>query len=387
MRQNNMDNIYLVYFTQAGEQTCRRIREALTADGCRCQSSDGRRLAGGLRQWTQEAFSQGEALVFVSATGIAVRAIAPFLRSKTEDPAVIVTDERGIHVISLLSGHMGGANRLTLRIAEAIGGQPVITTATDVSGRFAVDQWAKDQDLAIADMKIAKEVSAALLRKEECAFYSEFPTEGTLPRGLRRWNRQSEETGETKPPDICIAVSLERPKELPFQKILWLIPRVLTLGIGCRRGTSQEQIRAAAEGALSERGLSLKAVRRVASIDIKKDEQGLADFAGSLGVPFTVYTAEELENARLAHGQSFSPSNFVRSVTGVDNVCERAAILSAAADGGGVRPDLRPELMVRKTAGGGVTVAAACLAEMEGRPGVRLKLPEADAEENGGGRK
>lgn len=354
-------NISLIYFTKSGGETCRKIEAALTADGHCCTSSEGRGLPGGLTTWTQEAFTKGDALVFVSATGIAVRAIAPYIKSKTTDPAVVVVDEKGIHAISLLSGHLGGANELTLRIAQSVGADPVITTATDVNGRFAVDEWAKKQGLAIADMKLAKEVSAALLRHEPVGFYSEYPVDGELPEGLIRISGEwAEEKKDRVPPGIGIAVSLREPAGLPFDSVLWLMPRRLTLGIGCRKGVPEAVIRDKVSEVLNEQGLREAAAVRVASIDLKKEEQGLIDFSERLGLSFEVYSAEELSKVSLDRDQvpeqqgSFTASEFVRSVTGVDNVCERAAVLSAERNGDG-----SPILIVRKQAGNGVTVAAA----------------------------
>lgn len=375
--------INLIYFTEAGRDTCRKIEEGLTEEGHCCAASDGRGLSGGLARWTEEAFASGGALVFVCAAGIAVRAIAPHIRSKTTDPAVVVADEMGLHAISLLSGHMGGANGLTRRIAEVTGARPVITTATDINGRFAVDQWAKEQKLVIADMEAAKAVSAALLRGEGVSFYSEFPVEGRLPEGLERWMGETKsesetetgavadgaetetgaETGaETEPGNgICIAISLRRPGNLPFQKVLWLIPQALILGIGCRRGTTAEQIQAAALRAAADGGIWLPSVKKIVSIDLKKDETGLIDFAARLGVPFEVYSAAELAAVNLPEG--FTGSSFVRSVTGVDNVCERAAVLGVLREGTEL-----PELLLRKRAEDGVTVAAAACGE------IRIKI-------------
>ena len=359
--------IALIYFTEAGGETCGRIVPALSGRGHECQARAGNALEGGLSAWTGEAFHAADALVFVSAAGIAVRAIAPYIKKKTEDPAVVVVDELGLHAISLLSGHMGGANGLTREIAAAIGADPVITTATDINGRLAVDQWAKEQGLYIADMTAAKRVSAALLRKERVGFYSEFPVQGELPRGFYEWRPGSGERCGLK-----IALCLKDPRLIcRGEEILWLAPRVLSVGIGCRRGVSMERIRQGVEEALAAQGLLAQQIRVIASIDIKADEQGLIRYAKLLGVPFLSFSPMELAEAELSGGESaggpaadelgtaargqaemesqgkvgcksaaqsgFASSEFVRSITGVDNVCERAAVLAAAAgqDGAG----------------------------------------------------
>lgn len=350
--------IFLIYFTQRGKETCESIREALAGAGHCCESSDGRGLPRGLSSWTEKAFTSGEALIFVSAAGIAVRAIAPFIRSKTTDPAVIVLDEQGRFVISLLSGHMGGANRLAGAVAEVTGGVSVVTTATDINGLFAVDQWAKEQGLYIWDMKLAKAVAASLLRQETVGFCCQIPLEGQLPKGLKSVVPTERAGPQGSPPQLGICVAIRREERQPFSKTLWLTPKRLVLGIGCRRGIGAEQIRQAAEAALAEKGLALGMVWAVASIDLKENEEGLIEFAGSLGVPFITYSAQRLLEAE--YSQGFTASGFVQSVTGVDNVCERAAVLHAAQG----RETAKVSLLVPKRAENGVTIGAAM--DMEG---------------------
>lgn len=282
--------------------------------------------------FTGKLFDSAEALVYVGACGIAVRAIAPYVKSKTKDPAVICVDECANFCIALLSGHIGGCNRLTKQIGAAIGATPVITTATDVNRKFAVDQWAAEQGYLIGSMDMAKEVSAAIL-EQDVPFAADASVCGSLPQGLCAANGNNTSIG--------ILVSVYRKK--PFEKTLAIIPPVLTLGIGCRRGTSSEAIARAVEMIFAEHQLDFRAVKKVASIDLKAEEQGLLLFCENNHLPVTFYTAEQL----LAVEGSFTGSDFVRSITGVDNVCER----SAAAEGG--------HLIVQKTSCDGVTVAVA----------------------------
>ncbi|MBQ8507408.1 MAG: cobalamin biosynthesis protein [Clostridia bacterium] len=278
-----------------------------------------------------ELFSTVDALVFVGACGIAVRAIAPHIRSKATDPAVIVADELGKHAISLLSGHIGGANALARRIASAIGAEPVITTATDVNRRFAADEWAARNGLEIASMQAARKFAAEIL-KRDLPLKCDFPIRGELPGGLF--------PGEGGGCGLLISCREDK----PFDLTLHLIPRILHIGIGCKRGTPAEQIRAAADIAL--RGISRRAIASAASIDVKADEAGLLAFCAEEKLPIRFYSAEEL---RAVEGD-FSASAFVQGAVGVDNVCERAAMLDA---GGGA------SLIIRKTCAGGVTIALA----------------------------
>ena len=277
-----------------------------------------------------DCFASSEILVFVGSCGIAVRKIAPYVHDKRTDPAVVCVDELGTFVIPLLSGHIGGANALSRRIAESLHATPVITTATDINRRFSVDTWATEHGCTISSMKLAKAVSAAILERD-IPLKSDFPVTGTLPNGVI-----SGETGN-------IGIYLTVTDKEPFENTLRLIPKVLHLGIGCRRGIEKEAVQAAVEQVFRENHLDFRAVQSAASIDLKQDEEGLLSFCKEQNIPIRFYTAEELE----AVPGEFTPSPFVQKVTGVDNVCERAALLGA------------DHLIVKKTACHGVTVAVA----------------------------
>ena len=314
-----------------------------------------------LYEWTKERFAEGGALVFIGAAGIAVRAVAPFVKDKFTDPAVVSVDEAGRFVISLLSGHVGGANMLARQIAEVTGGEAAVSTATDVNGLFAVDVWAAERGLAICGREAAKQISAALLRGEAVGFSCDFPVEGPPPEGVCGVFPAGGKTsaqdapgpgaaeasaaraygGEPPRPALGFCVTLDEDAS-PFGETLRLIPKIVTVGVGCHRGIREDEIRAAVLGALDEHHISPRAVCRIATIDVKKDEAGLLAFAEHMGWPLCFFTAEELA---MVPGE-FAASDFVRGTVGVDNVCERAA----ASFGG--------ELRIQKQAGGGVTVAA-----------------------------
>ena len=181
--------ISIICFTLTGQQTGEKLKKALEkqkhAVSLYAKSkyiSDS--IKESTKEWAGEQFESADGIIFIGATGIAVRSIAPYVASKKTDPAVLVTDECGKFVISLLSGHLGGANELALQAAEALHAVPIVTTATDLEGKFAVDVFAKKNNCHIFRMKEAKEVSAALLAGEKVGFYSEFPWEGELPDGL-----------------------------------------------------------------------------------------------------------------------------------------------------------------------------------------------------------
>lgn len=295
-------------FTSKGLALARKLAAAQPGAVARC-GENGVTLAN----WTAAQFAQSDALVFVGAVGIAVRAIAPHCRSKATDPAVVVLDECGRFAIPLLSGHLGGANDMARRLAKACGAVPVITTATDANDVFAVDEWAKHQHCLVAEPARIKKVSGALLAGRTVRFASDWPIQGTPPAGV-------EPAGDAAQASFALTIT---PTMTP--NALHIIPRIAVLGIGCKRGTPADKLADAFAAFCAETKLAPQSIAAAASIDLKKDELGLAEFGQKQGWPVTFYTADEL---RAAPGQ-FAHSDFVQSITGVDNVCERAAVLAA----------------------------------------------------------
>lgn len=293
-----------------------------------------REISPSLQVMCKEAFSRCRLMIFVGATGIAIRSIAPYIRSKTRDPAVISIDEQGKFVIPLLSGHIGGANSLASGIAGYLKAVPVITTATDVNDLFAVDEWAARRNMSIINMGAAKTFASYLVDCKKVGVKSEFPIRGTLPRGLV--------LAEEGP--VGMVISLRKTVQ-PFVETVVLRPRILHLGIGCRRGTPMDTIEELVLQELKKLKVTMSVVKGIASIDVKKDEQGLLTFAKEYALPVRFYSAEELN----AVEGNFIPSAFVAKTVGVDNVCERAAVLDS--QGG--------KLLLHKTGRNGVTLAVA----------------------------
>ncbi len=325
-------------YSRRGCDTADRVRAALAGPGnqCRAYTVDKYRREGfeamepPCSKFTGPVFAWADALVFVGAVGIAVRSIAPYIRDKRTDPAVLALDERGKFVIALLSGHIGGANVLTARLAAALGATPVVTTATDVNGKFSVDAWAAEQGLFIDGMDAAKAVSAAILGGP-VPLCSDFPIQGELPNGVV--------SGDAGPVGICVSWKRNR----PFEETVLLVPPVVHVGIGCRKGAGADKIAALVDTVLTENNIHPRAVKLAASIDLKRDETGLLAFCRERGWPITFYSPEELRDVE----GDFTPSAFVRDITGVDNVCERAALRGAV------------RLLARKAARDGVTAALA----------------------------
>ncbi len=313
-------------FTAKGYSLAQRLASVLGGHASRCGHTSG---GASLAEWTSQNFATAEALVFVGAAGIAVRAVAPYCQSKASDPAVVVVDECGRFAVPLLSGHLGGANRLARSISHAIGAVSVITTATDANGVFAVDEWAKMQGCIVAEPGRIKAVSGALLAGKTVTCASEFLLQGEVPQGVQYAKDAS--------PDFALCVHTVYPGALH------IIPRICVLGIGCKRGTTQQTLEQELAFFCERNRLDYRCICTAASIDLKQGEAGLLAFCTAHGWATQFYSAAQL----LAVPGSFTSSAFVRSVTGVDNVCERAAAAQNA------------KLIVPKYAHGGVTFALA----------------------------
>jgi cobalt-precorrin 5A hydrolase len=266
-------------------------------------------------------FSRYERHVFVAAAGIAVRVIAPHLKAKDRDPAVVVLDQEGRHAVSLLSGHLGGANELALEAARLTGGQAVITTATDTAGLPSADLLARDKGLYIENPNAVKTVNMAILRGETLQVFdpdNRLGLRGGPDPGLDVRFVEGEDEWDNRLPGIWVTWKAEE----PGPDRLLLRPRCLVAGVGCNRGTEKGEILDMILGTFNENGLSMQALACLATIEAKRDEAGLLETADELGVPLVFYTASQLENIDVPH-----PSGVVQKHMGVASVCEAAALL------------------------------------------------------------
>ncbi len=335
-------NIYS--FTEAGSRLNFGLCRELTRRGYECAGAAVSRFASGfgLRSldngWKQQIGSiwGKRGLIFIGAAGIAVRSIAPWVSDKFTDSPVVVMDEAGQYVIPLLSGHVQGAVEMAYTIAEILGAVPVITTATDVRGRFAVDVFAEKNGLILTDRRLAKEISAAVLQGEKVGFYSEFPMEWEypaegaamrteeLPKELalcRTEEELSEYDHKIAAVQSAVSVKTERGRE----NCLFLLPRNLIIGIGCRRNVPEELLEEELQKLLDKWGARSGQIRKFASIDRKKDEAGILALADRFQAPFVTFSPEELSEIESVS----SRSSFVQETVGVDNVCERAALYAS----------------------------------------------------------
>ncbi|MFO7886593.1 MAG: cobalamin biosynthesis protein [Desulfobacteraceae bacterium] len=275
--------------------------------------------------------------VFIFAAGIAVRVIAGLLKSKSLDPAVVVMDEKGQHAISLLSGHIGGANQLALKVSQITGSVPVITTATDVNHLPAIDEIAGNAKLAIENPGRIKRINMGFLQNKRMRIYDPYSLiHPCLPEELFSLCPSDDPYLDVYCSDVIGFV----PRET-----LVLRPVFLHVGVGCNRGTSADEIFGFVHSVFTKNKLSLRSVCRLASIDVKADETGLLECAKTLGLELKFYSGDELRSVNNIK----TPSKMAEKYLGVKSVCEAAAILSSD----------RGSLAVPKKIKGNVTLAAA----------------------------
>jgi cobalt-precorrin 5A hydrolase len=288
-----------------------------------------------------------DGFVFIMATGIVVRVVAPLLEGKERDPAVVVMDDAGKFAISLLSGHLGGANELAGKSAFLIGAREVITTATDANGLPSFDMLAREEGWVIDDLARVKSLNALLLDDEEIAVVD--PTGRVRPffhgAGKLTFFGSFLDAFKSDAKGYLFVTNRRLPPQSQSDNLLLLRPKNLVLGIGCNSGTSAEEIEEVVCANLKRMFLSIKSVRGIASATAKRDERGLLDFAAKLGIEARFYDSHEL-NRVAAPSPASAPAMKAIGATGV---AEPAALL--ASDGG--------TLLLKKVKNGNVTLAIA----------------------------
>ncbi len=287
-----------------------------------------------------EFWGKHKSFIFIMASGIVLRTVAPLIKDKRTDPAVVVLDEKGRFAVSLLSGHLGGANKIAKEIADFLGGQAVITTASDTNNLPAIDLWAKENDLIIEDWKALPHIATRFLNDGKLNVYSDI--EISMPKGFQT-------TDNPESADMLITNKNDLFANSPIHQFarLYLRPKNLVIGIGCNSGTSAVETEDAVKRALAEKNLSFLSIHSVATIDIKADEKGLNKFVRGYGFPIKTFAADELN--KISSESGVRSSEIVFKATGAYAVAEPAALLASGAD----------ELLVRKQKIGNVTVAVA----------------------------
>ena len=286
-------------------------------------------------------FGRYDSLVCIMATGIVVRILAPLIVHKTSDPAVVVLDQKGKYAISLLSGHLGGANDLAREMAAISGGEAVITTATDVAGELSFDTFAKKYDMAIENIGQLKHISGALLSGKKVNVFTDKNAAELYPelakeqkRGMIAILPLSEffktYAIESNIPAVVIDERLfvsnsTVPQAAP---VLYLRPRTICAGIGCKRNMEQKPIEAALLQTLKEEGIHPLSLKCIATIPLKSDEPGIIGTAANLNVPLQIIPTEEIEKLDISQ-LGIATSEFVASQTGVLSVSTACSYLAS----------------------------------------------------------
>lgn len=364
-------NVSIISFTRYGAGLSLRLKDICIVNNCIVKvytaksdiSCDGIvNITCTLKEWTGIHFKEDDIIIFTGACGIAVRSIAPFVESKCSDPAVIVIDDMGVNVISLLSGHLGRANEWTRIIAAGINANPVITTSSDIHKKIAIDLFAAQNNLYIDNMEIAKKIQAAVIEGKNIMVYCDAEIKGNIPGNFY--------INKVPAGSVCnntdnngihansiYANSIHAIVISPFTSfkkqgilnskdnaVLHLIPKVITIGTGCRKSKTYNEVNSFIREALKSASISVHAVSDIATIDIKKNETGILELAEKNKWQLSFYSAAQLNTVT----DSTSFSGFVQEVTGTGNVCERAALF----------PQGEKKLILKKQAGNGITVAA-----------------------------
>ena len=302
-----------------------------------------------VRQTLQTAFQEYSGVVAMMASGIVVRELAPVIGSKHTDAAVVVVDERGEYAISLMGGHKGGANALAGIVADALGGEAVITTASDVQGLPALDLLPRTYGWQLANPQVLTPVSAAMVNGEQFGVYQDCGAEdwlpGSLPDNFQKFAALEEMLAQV-PVGVCVTYQAAAPLCAQAKvRALVFHPACLHVGVGCNRGTPEEEIWQAVEDTFSRFGLALESIASFATIEAKADEVGLLAAAQNRQFPLNIYTAEALSQVP----DIPNPAAYVRETVGAPGVAEPAAMLAAGAS----------TLLVEKQKFANVTVAVA----------------------------
>lgn len=329
-----------VCFTAHGEHIIEKINSESRKRGIRpalafvCRNAvevkkGFRKVTQPIGEWTAEVFVPGNALIFVGAAGIAVRALSGLPKDKLGDCPVLVIDDMGKFVIPILAGHAGGANKLAVIFAELLGAIPVITTSTDLHDAFSVDTFAVENRLDIANREGIKKVSAKALEEKKITLsFKDFPPRERV--------------------DVVAA------DETDAEYSLLLKPRKYTVGLGMKKNKDKAEVEEFFLRTLKECGIAVCDVYAICTIDLKEDEEAITWLRDKYRLPVLAFDRNILKKAQGV----FTSSEFVENTVGVDNVCERAAVTGAGAGS---------ELVLGKRAENGMTIAIARRGNVWGR--------------------
>jgi len=341
----NRRNVAIYAITRHGIEIARRIAQALpdsellVSEKLKSLAPESSRLFPlPMGPLLEDTFQRYDAHVFVISVGAVVRMVAPLLRNKKVDPAVVCVDDAARFSICVLSGHVGRGNAFTERVAHALGAMPVVTTASDAIGTLTVDILARDLGWSLDDPdRNVTRACAAVVNETRVLFVQEtgeptwWPLEKDLPKGVE----YATSLADVEPADwemLLIASHRDLARSHPehFARSVVYRPKSLVLGIGCDRGTPKELIERGIAATFATHGLSEKCVRGLATIDKKGDEPALLQLSAERRWPLTTFTAEVLDSLGVEQGVE-NPSERVKTFVGTRGVCEPAALVAAGA--------------------------------------------------------
>jgi len=329
--------------TKGGLEQAKRIKNIINEVDIytlpKWKDSQAYEIEGKLDEFVGNIFDKYSTLVFIMATGIVIRSIANHIKHKAIDPAILVMDEKGEFVISLLSGHLGGANDAARLLSKKLGARPVITTSSDVNDTMAVDTIAMKLNCVLDNFEQAKNITALIVNKEKVGIKSDIPISFNLPENIVKVDDDSK--------DIKGVIYVTNKMKFDFSTPkVQIIPRNIVVGIGCRKGIHKDHIIDVVNRFLCINNVHPKSIKHFATVDVKKDEQGIIEASKYFNVPLKIISREQIRMVE----QKFEISDFVKKTIGVGAVCEPCAYLSS----------MKGQFIMRKTPAQGVTV---CLLE------------------------
>ncbi|TLY02916.1 MAG: precorrin-3B C(17)-methyltransferase [Thaumarchaeota archaeon] len=275
-------------------------------------------------------FKKYDALICIFSLGAVIRMIGPHLVDKKSDPAVIVIDDRANHVISTLSGHLGGANALARLVASLLGAKPVITTAADVNETIAVDLLGREFGWTIENFENVTKTSAFMVNEEKIAIYQEAGEKNwwhaPLPKNVNIVdNIEHVKSPEFKAGLIISDKAISDP-ELLGKSVVYR-PKSLVVGIGLHWDTSKDVIESGITTVFKEKALSFRSIRNVSSINREAKVKGLQEFSKEHGIPVQIYDKNELASVIVPN-----PSTTVQKFEGTPSVSEAGSLLSSKGE-------------------------------------------------------
>lgn len=305
-------------FTDKGRLLGERLL-ALEVDNYEMEHIPNSQVQGGIKRFLESSWTEYDGFIFISATGIAVRMCQPYIKSKDIDPAIVVIDDEGRFSLSLLSGHLGGANGIAKSIGDYLGATTVITTASDSRGIESIDMFAKDNDYYIEDLSTITKIASMMVNNKKVGIYTEDGSLINYPNLIRIMDLNNIEQSVE---GIIVVSSMEDIGSIDIPYTI-LRPKNINIGIGCRKGKEVEIVLEAIELALKNSNLSSHSVKSMGTVEIKKDEASIIRAADHYNCPLEVFTIEDI----LPLEDIFQKSQFVKDTIGVYSVSEPCAYL------------------------------------------------------------